>query len=31
VQPTLFCELLTPMSVSGADANADEAVLMPME
>jgi hypothetical protein len=26
----MLCELLTPMSVSGADADADEAVPMPM-
>jgi hypothetical protein len=26
----MLCELPTPMSVSGADADADEVVLMPM-
>jgi hypothetical protein len=26
----MLCELLTPMSVSGADAEADEVVPMPM-
>jgi hypothetical protein len=27
----LFCKLLTPMSVSSADVDANEAVPMPME
>jgi hypothetical protein len=31
VWPTLFCLLLTPMSVNGANANANEVVPMLMD